>query len=398
MKTTIVYDYVPALGGGAERALLELAEHFKPNVDLYFGFVVDSSYSRKYIRNLHDKFGKEHIHLGPYVTWFRPIIFRIMNFLLPELLHSFNLQQYDLVISYTAFLAHSIIPPVHGKHILYMNTPARFLWNLSHAKSFLKQITSPFLITDVMRYRSQIYDIDAIERTKTIFAISQAVANRINTFYARKSHVLYPPAVSDTLLKTSYENSELKNELGEYFTHVSRVESYKNLDLLLDLAEKGQLKETVVIMGDGPYLKVLKARMKKSSKAKRQTVEIKALQIKVEKFDNIIFTNYIEEAKKMAVLAAASTSFSLNDEDFGITKIESLAVGTPVIGLRAGATAEIIKEGINGVLFAEATPEALRKAIDQHKTILYDKESIKNSAKPFTTAAFHTNLEKLLHA
>lgn len=399
MKTAIVYDYVPQLGGGAERALIELIKHF-PNdsIDVYFGFCVSSEYSKRYIQKIEELIGNEHILIGPKISFLKPIAFRIMNFLLPSFYASYNLQSYDLVISYTAFIAHAIIPPVKGKHIVYMNTPARFLWNLEHAKSLLKDITSPFLITDIMRYRSQFYDLDGITRTKKILAISQATAMRINSFYNRNSEILYPASIPDELLKQDFENQALKNELGTYFTHISRIESYKNIDLVLDAAIAGELSETVVIMGGGPYLNALKNKMNRQKGVTFTRKTLTSLNITVEQWNNIIFTDYIEESNKMTFLANASASFSLNDEDFGITKIESLAVGTPVIGLAAGATPEIIKEGKNGTLFDHATVAGLIDAIKKHKEIIYSKNTIKESARKFTNNAFHSNLEKILHA
>lgn len=397
MKTAIVYDYLPAIGGGAERALLEIANHFNFDVEFYFGFIVDSQYSRDYLAKLCEKYGKEKIHCGPTIKYFVPIVFRIMNFLLPSLLHSFNLQKFDLVITYSAFIAHSIIPPEKGMHIAYLNTPARFLWNLAHTKSVLKSLMSPFLITDAMRFRSQLYDLDGIFNTTKILAISAAVAERIKTFYNRDATVIYPAAVDDELLERDYDNLALRKELGTYYTHVSRVESYKNIDILLDAAMEGLIPETIVIMGHGPYLKSLKNKLR-SKDIKPLRVRIEALKIDVEKCGNIIFTGYIEEAKKMQLLANASASFSLNDEDFGITKVESLAVGTPVIGLATGATPEILKDGKNGILYFEDTVSSLAEAIEKHKECTYDKVAIKKTARPFTISAFHINLDKILNA
>ena len=393
MKTAIVYDYVPSLGGGAERALFELVSHFAPDVDVYFGFVVDSEYSRNFIKKLQDLYTPTRIHTGPIIKTLKQITFRLMNFQLPALLQSFNLQSYDLVVSFTAFLAHAIVPPEHGKHVLYMNTPARFLWNLAHAKSILKDISAPFLITDMMRFRSQLYDIDGINKTDQIIAISQAVQDRIETFYNKKSDLLYPASVEDSLLTTNYYDPAIIQELGQYFTHVSRIESYKNIDTLVKLVQEKPLVEKVIIMGEGPYRMAL---MNSIQNTETKTVHLNSLNIDVFIRGNVIFTGYIEETNKMKLLANASASFSLNDEDFGITKVESLAVGTPVIAWAAGAAPEIVTTGINGVLYAENTTESLNDAIITHRQNTYDKNVIKESAKPFTFSAFHTKLTALL--
>lgn len=396
MKVAIIYDYVPALGGGGERLLQDLVAHFQNNeVTLYFGFTVDSSFSRSYVAKFQETLGKQHVFTGPKIRFFKQIWFRILNFMLPALLHNLDLQKYDLVISYTAFIAHAIIPPEKGKHLLYMNTPARFLWNLSHSYSILKELSSPFLITDIMRFRSQLYDLDGIQRVPSILAISRATAQRIDSYYNRPATILYPASINDEVLKTDYTNDTLQRELGTYYTHVSRIESYKNLDLLLDLVQKENIPENIVIMGDGPYLPQLRKRLRH---LKQERVVLNSINITLEKYGNVFLTGFIEETKKMQILANASASFALNDEDFGITKVESLAVGTPIIGLEAGATPELIQEGKNGVLFQNPTTEALVSAIQKHRGNSYNKKTLRDSAKMFTTSAFHTNLEKLLHA
>jgi len=397
MRTAVVYDYLPANEGGGERALLEIIAHFDKNVHIYFGFVVDSQYSRKTLNMLRDTYGADHVHTGPTVRWFKPILFRIMNFLLPELLQSFDLQSFDLVFSFTAFLSHSIIPPIRGKHILYMNTPARFLWNLQHAHSLLKIITSPLLITDIMRFRSQLYDLTAIEHMNTIVGISTAVQQRIFSFYNRESKVLHPPSVSDEILKADLNDSAITSEFGNYFMYAGRIESYKNLDLLVDLLECNELKENIIIVGDGPYLNNIRTRLRRLF-GRPTRYRSSSLEITSEKYRNVYVTGYIHEAKKMAALANASAFFSLNDEDFGITKVEALAVGTPVIALNAGGAIDLVKDSTNGVLFAEATQAALMQAIERHRQIQYNTATVRRSAKPFTISAFHVNLDKVLYA
>lgn len=100
MKVAIIYDYVPALGGGGERLLQDLVAHFQNNeVTLYFGFTVDSSFSRSYVAKFQETLGKQHVFTGPKIRFFKQIWFRILNFMLPALLHNLDLQKYDLVIS-----------------------------------------------------------------------------------------------------------------------------------------------------------------------------------------------------------------------------------------------------------------------------------------------------------
>lgn len=396
MKTAIVYDYVPAYGGGAERALLELISHFAPDVDVYFGFVVDSPFSRDFLAKLRDLYTPPRIHTGPILKHIKSIGFRLLNFYLPSLLQKFHLQNYDLVISYTAFLSHSIIPPVKGRHILYQNTPARFLWNLSHAQSLLKKVTAVFKITDIMRFRSRLYDLAAIERTPQILAISEAVQERIKTFYNRESTVLYPASGTNESFTRNYDSPELKNRIGKYICHVSRVESFKNIDLAIEYAISTPSAYKMLIVGDGPYLQDLLLKVQKHFN--QEIIEIPELQVKAKKFGNLIFTGYLNEEAKMKVFANAEAALSLNDEDFGITKVEPIALGTPVIALNAGAAKEVVHHGQNGLLFDKADVGSFVAVLRLFEKMKFDREIVRKTATKFTTEAFHDNLDRLLNA
>lgn len=396
-RVAIVYDYLPSLGGGGERLLEELVNHFSGNVDLYFGFTVESAYSRGYLERIRNKIGKNHLHLGPSVRFFKTISFRLCNYLLPQLLQSLNLQHYDLVISLTAFLGHSIKPPVHGKHIIYFNTPARFLWNLTHTQTFLKKITGKFLVTDVMKYRSQLYDLSGVHRTRHLLSISRAVQNRVSSFYNLPSRILYPASVPAALLSQELMSPALREQLGNYYTHISRIESYKNIDLALDTWKHFGIQTPLVIMGDGPYMKTMSKKLRKMY-GKPTPLTLQGVSHECNSYGPIILTGLIPEEKKFVLLATASAKLSLNDEDFGITKVEALATGTPVIALAAGAAPELISHEQNGILFSEATPEHLYNALILHESTHYKRTAIKQSAKAFTVEAFHLNLERLLHA
>lgn len=400
MKTAIVHDYLPAIGGGGERSLRMFIDHFAPQVDVYFGFVVDSPYSRTTLAELRKSLGSEHVHTGPLVKQPREFWFRIMNFMLTALLQQYNFTDYDLVISHTAFLGHSIVPPISGRHILYTMTPARFLWNLPHTSSILKRLSAVLLVTDLMKFRAQLYDLSSAEKVPTIWANSQATAQRVASFYNRSAAVLYPPAIQEELLAQYPVDATLLSDFGSYFTHVSRIDSYKNIDLLLSAYETHNISEISIIMGDGHHLKSLK---------KRATARFGPSHHIMLRFDNgqthralqsgkIIFTGNIQEDLKFRIIASASAQFSLNDEDFGITKVEALAMGTPVIALNAGAAAEVVNNGVTGVLFSDNTPQSLIEAIQQHRMLTYDKSKLIQFAKQFTIEQFHHKLDQLLHA
>jgi len=359
-------------------------------------FQLKSSFSDNFIENIKKHIPAKNIHIPNIVTFLKPIFFRIQNFLLPATLQSFDLRDYDLVISYTAFMSHAINPPKSGNHILYMNTPARFLWNLEQAYSLLKNVTSIFLIADAMRYRSKLYDMDAIAHVPKILAISKAVRDRISSFYNRDADILYPASVDESTYTQNFEDSLVTDEFGNYFTHISRVESYKNISLLIRTIAEKDISDTIIISGDGPYLKKLIKEAEKILSEKAKQYMSRSLNTVCRKVRNIFFTGYVSEDLKFKIFANATASFELNDEDFGITKIESMAVGTPVIALAAGGSPETIIDKETGILFPHNSTDSLAKAIQEHKITNYDHQFIIEHSKKFSHNKFHTNLDKYI--
>jgi glycosyltransferase involved in cell wall biosynthesis len=251
-----------------------------------------------------------------------------------------------------------------------------------------------------MRFRSRLYDLSGLAHNPTIIAISTAVQQRITSFYNKDSALLFPPAIKDELLTQNFKDSAVNKIFGQkYFSHVSRIESYKNIDLLVDLTVRHTLPENIVIMGAGPYLAMLKKKLKRNYGNPKITTETLCNEtIKLEKYSTIYLTDAVSEQVKFTILAGANAFFSLNDEDFGITKVESLAVGTPVIAYAAGGSLDIIKHGMNGVFFEEPTTDSLYAVLQLHRILSYDRKKIMESAEPFTVSAFHHKLETLTNA
>jgi glycosyltransferase involved in cell wall biosynthesis len=80
-------------------------------------------------------------------------------------------------------------------------------------------------------------------------------------------------------------------------------------------------------------------------------------------------------------------------EDFGITPVQALAAGRPVIAYAGGGALDIVQDGVNGVLFHEQTVESLQAAIERFQTWQFDPQVVRRSAENFDEAVFR---EKLL--
>ena len=86
------------------------------------------------------------------------------------------------------------------------------------------------------------------------------------------------------------------------------------------------------------------------------------------------------------------------EEDFGITPIEAMLFGKPVLALRKGGAIETIIEGKTGEFFDDPIPEALvdgvRRLDENYKS--YDPELIKTHASRFSAERFRNEILDLI--
>ena len=189
--------------------------------------------------------------------------------------------------------------------------------------------------------------------TETIIAVSKALKEEISRIFSIDScrvKVIYngidPPNVSDggNFIKKRWGIDKEEKVIGT----VARLIPSKGIDVLLDaiplvIRENAEVK--FMIVGDGPEESILK------KKAELLNCS-----------ENIIFTGYSEyiwyyyEAFDIFVLPSLS-------EGLGISILEAMAMGKPVIASRTGGIEEIIKHDWNGYLVPPKDSKELADAI-----------------------------------
>jgi glycosyltransferase involved in cell wall biosynthesis len=75
-------------------------------------------------------------------------------------------------------------------------------------------------------------------------------------------------------------------------------------------------------------------------------------------------------------------------QDFGITPVEVMACGTPVIALNGGGAKETVIDGKTGVLYDEDTPQSIIKGIEKFESIEFDTKILRKHAEKFSRARF----------
>ena len=207
-----------------------------------------------------------------------------------------------------------------GKNIYYCFTPPRSMYDLK--ESHLASQTPLERLRHVLynTFYQPLYE-NAIRKLVVILADSKNVQNRIQKFLGLESTVLYPPCDVD---KFNWMGQE------DYYLSTARLTSYKRVDIIIQAFIKLPQKR-LVIASTGPDEKRLKQL--------------------AEGFDNIQFTGDINDNElKNLIGNAIATIYIPIDEDFGISPVESMAAGKPVIGSGEGGLLETVIHGETGWL------------------------------------------------
>ena len=100
----------------------------------------------------------------------------------------------------------------------------------------------------------------------------------------------------------------------------------------------------------------------------------------------------------MAKLYAGAKGFLAlaRDEDFGITPVESMLSGTPVIAFNGGGYKETVLQGKTGVLFDDYSVQGLISAIKKFEETKFDKDEIIKHAQKFGKERFKKEIKEFV--
>jgi glycosyltransferase involved in cell wall biosynthesis len=344
--------------GGAENLIFDIAKKLNSNLD--FEVVIFSSLvSPKWKRNLSNASLKYHESFLRHV----PFCYLISKlFFIPNLFYlafqSFNFDGYDVVFSSSTRFGHSVITKPSTYHISYLNSPSKMLWSTwEYFKSKEKLYRLVFIFLNNKRVIDQVTQ----NYSDLVISNSKNIRRKVAKFYRRNSLVLYPFIDSGFMLKPK-EN---------YYVLVSRLVSWKRIDYAIKAFN--ELGERLVIIGSGPQLSYLK---------------------KIAN-PNIEFTGFISESAKRELISKSTALIFPQNEDFGLTVVESLCLGTPVIYFNKGGAREILNES-TGVPFEEQRPESLVLAVNKHKIRSYSPEDLLIYGAKFNSDNFIKFITKLI--
>lgn len=352
MKIALIHDHL-AQDGGAEKVLQAFQEIW-PDAPTYV-IVHNPDQANEVFRNkdIRTSF-LQHWPMGVkrYQLYFP---------LMPSAVESYDLMDYDIVLSSTASYAKGVITRPDTLHICYCHTPTRYLWSDTHtyvqelqASRLLKWML-PFFLTYV-----RVWDKAAADRVDQFIANSQLVQNRIAKYYKTNSTVIYPPVRLD---RFSIGRPQ------DYYLAGGRLVPYKRFDLIIEAFNR--LGRKLIIYGDGPELANLQAQAG----------------------DNIEFVGRVSDQALASLYQGALAFVNPQIEDFGITMVEAMACGRPIIAYRAGGAEEIVIEGETGVFFDQQTWEDLADAVVRFTPETYSPSRIRRQAEEFSLERFKQQIK-----
>jgi glycosyltransferase involved in cell wall biosynthesis len=356
MKVALIHDHLAQMGG-AEKVLQIFHEMF-PNAPIYTLMKNEENVKKNFPNAKIETSIIQKLPWGiTHYRWYMPFM--------PMAVEFYDLTDFDLVLSSTSSFAKGAITTSDTLHVCYCHTPTRYLWSDTH--QYIKELSYnkyfKKIISLVLNY-IRMWDRLAADRVDSFIANSKTVKKRIKKYYKAESEIIYP--------NIEEEKFHISNKVGDYYLAGCRLVPYKRIDIIVKAFKELNLK--LKIFGDGVDMERLKE-MAGDSK-------------------DIEFLGRVSDNERSELFSKCKAYINPQTEDFGITIVEAMASGRPVIAVRRGGATETIIEGETGEFFEFESSEAIVGAVKNFETQNknWDSEEIRKHALKFSTNRFKTEM------
>lgn len=371
-RVAVVHDWLTGMRGG--EAILEAILDALPQAEIFTLFHFPGSVSPKIeARAIHTS-SLQSVAL-------RASDYRHLLPLFPHAVRRWDFRRFDFIVSSSHCVAKGI--DARGKpHLCYCHTPMRYIWDRFDdyfpRSRPLRRAAAMSMAPWLRRW-----DVKTAGEVTHFVANSNFVRDRIRRYYRREAEVIHP-FVDEAFLRArgSSGSSGFPGRAESSEEHrgtprnaedpdgraahviVSALVPYKKIELAIE-AMRGT-ERRLVILGGGPMLERLRERSG----------------------PNVELAGSVSRDRIIDELATARSLILPGVEDFGITPLEAMALGTPVVALGEGGVLDSVVDGVTGIFFESATVESLRRALDAVESRAWDRTAIRARAAEFSRARF----------
>jgi glycosyltransferase involved in cell wall biosynthesis len=364
MKVALVHDWLTGMRGG-ERCLEVFCELF-PDADLFTLLHVPGSVApvierRRVVTSFIQRLPDAVERYRSYLPFF------------PAAVSRFDLRGYDLILSSSHAVAKGVHVPPGALHVCYCFTPMRYVWDLydEYFGTGAGVLTRAFMPPVAAALRR--WDRRTAARVHHFLAISRFVADRIRRAYGRDADVIHPPV--------DVARFRIEESVGDFYLVVSALTPYKRIDLAVEAANR--LGRRLLVVGTGPEERRLRA-------LGASTVQ---------------FLGWRDDAEVADLYARCRALIFPTLEDFGITPLEAMASGRPVIALGHGGALETVvppggEDPPTGLLFERQTVDDLVRAIEELERTpgRFEPKALRRRAEAFDRPIFKERVRSYLEA
>lgn len=358
-KVAIIHDFLVKMGG-AERVLKVFADLY-PQAPiftlLYDEKICGKTFPASRVRT--SFLQKSPTFLRKRQKYLLPLMARAIE--------SFDLSEFDLIISSSNSFAHGVLIPSQAKHICYCHSPMRYAWDYAH------EYIQEQRLGGIKKYAAEkiigmvrMWDQIASDRPDVYIANSQHVRKRIKKYYHQDSEVLYPP-VDTKRFKPSKAHQD-------FYLIVSTLSPYKKIDLAVQLFNK--IGKYLIVIGEGSHLEYLK------------TIAAPNIVFMGSKSDEVV-REYMQNCRAFIFPG---------EEDFGMAPVEAMACGKPILAYGKGGALETVVPGVTGEFFFHPTVESMEDGLG--RLIInepnYSAEKIRKHALQFSREKFEEGFKALV--
>lgn len=358
IRIALVHDWLTNLAG-SERVLLALHELY-PDAPVYTSVFRPEAFPQLAGADVRTSFLQKvpgAVSKHQAFPWLRTVAFE-----------RFDLSEYDVVITSCHAECKGVLTRPETMNLCYCYTPIRYYWSgYAHyldnprfgALNPLVKLVMPFMVNYL-----RVWDRCAADRVDMFVAISDYVAARIRKYYRREAPVIYPPVDTSAFSPVA--------DPDDYYLMVGRLIPYKRADLVVEAFNRLGLK--LKIVGDGSELEDLKRRAR----------------------PNVEFLGRVPDGELREIYARCLAFVFPQEEDFGITPLEAMASGRPVIAYRAGGALETVVEGKTGIFFPSQDASSLEEAVRGFDASLFDPVRLRKHAESFDVSVFKQKMDDLV--